>query len=89
MVQGERTEDLRDVNVRSSVVFNDRKSCTKNVWRNMSLSVWSLFSFLPFKVEGKNEFELCQLRTLHYHLVTANVHGKDLYGQTNLKYGRR
>jgi hypothetical protein len=50
----------------------------------MSLSVRSLFSFFPFKVEGKREFELCQSRSRHYHVVTANVHEHDLYGRTIL-----
>jgi len=45
-----------------------------------------MFSFFPHsKRREKKEFELCQLRSLHYRAVTANVHEKDLYGQTNLK----
>jgi hypothetical protein len=56
----------------------------ENIQRNIFLSVWSLFFFSPFKVEGK-ELELFQSYSRHYHIATGNVYEQDLYGKTSLK----
>ena len=68
-------------------MFNDYKLCTyqKHLAQHAFVGVVAVFIF-PFQSGGEiNSFELCQSRSRHYHVVTANVHGKDLYGRTNLK----